>query len=85
MEPGEFLRAPLGALRTPVCRIGLSASYLPGRETVYRALEEGLNYFFFSGVDYQFRRRGVSAAKILHVTLSGVAGATPLRVAGATM
>jgi aryl-alcohol dehydrogenase-like predicted oxidoreductase len=56
MEPREFLRAPLGALRTSVCRIGLSASYLPGRETVYRALDEGLNYFFFYGVDYQMIR-----------------------------
>lgn len=56
MEPREFLRAPLGALRTRVCRIGLSGSYLPGRETIFKALDEGLNYFFFYGFDYQMIR-----------------------------
>ena len=53
MPSREFLRAPLGALRTPVCRIGLSASYRPGRETVFKAIDEGLNYFFFYGFDTQ--------------------------------
>ena len=56
MEPQEFLRAPLGALQTPVCRIGLSATYRPGRETLYKALDEGLNYFFFFGIDTQMTR-----------------------------
>ena len=49
----DFLRAPLAQLGTPVCRIGLSASYRPGRHTVYKALDEGLNYFFFYGIDSQ--------------------------------
>jgi predicted aldo/keto reductase-like oxidoreductase len=47
----QFLRAPLAKLGTPTCRIGLSASYRPGRETVIRALDEGLNYYFFFGID----------------------------------
>lgn len=47
----QFLRAPLAKLGTPTCRIGLSASYRPGRETVIRALDEGLNYYFFFGFD----------------------------------
>jgi predicted aldo/keto reductase-like oxidoreductase len=49
----EFLRGPLGKLGTPVCRLGLSATYRPGRATIHRALDEGLNYFFFFGIDNQ--------------------------------
>jgi aryl-alcohol dehydrogenase-like predicted oxidoreductase len=49
----DFLRAPLGRLGTPVCRLGLSASYRPGRATVHKALDEGLNYFFYFGCDGQ--------------------------------
>jgi aryl-alcohol dehydrogenase-like predicted oxidoreductase len=56
MQREEFLRAPLGALRTPVCRIGFSATYRPGRETIFKALDEGLNYFFFFGIDTQMTR-----------------------------
>ncbi|MBS1857200.1 MAG: aldo/keto reductase [Acidobacteria bacterium] len=50
MQP-DFLRAPLPGLGTHACRIGLSATYRPGRETVKRALDEGLNYFLFFGFD----------------------------------
>src|SRR6478672_4312187 len=56
MQPQGFLRAPLGAFRRPVCRIGLSATYRPGRETIYKALDEGLDYFFFFGIDNQMTR-----------------------------
>ena len=49
----DFLRAPLAKLGTPVCRIGLSASYRPGRVTVHKALDEGLNYFLYFGFDNQ--------------------------------
>jgi aryl-alcohol dehydrogenase-like predicted oxidoreductase len=48
-----FLRAPLARFGTPVCRIGLSATYRPGRETVFKALDEGLNYFMYFGFDSQ--------------------------------
>ncbi len=47
----EFWRAPLARLGTRACRIGLSATYRPGRATVMRALDEGLNYFLFFGFD----------------------------------
>ena len=47
----DFLRAPLGKFGTPVSRIGLSATYRPGRPTVHRALDEGLNYFLYFGFD----------------------------------
>jgi aryl-alcohol dehydrogenase-like predicted oxidoreductase len=49
----DFLRAPLGKLGTSVCRLGLSATYRPGRVTIHKALDEGLNYFFFFGIDNQ--------------------------------
>src|ERR1017187_7303089 len=47
----DFLRAPLGKIGSPVCRIGLSATYRPGRQTVFKALDEGLNYFLYFGFD----------------------------------
>jgi len=49
--PRDFLRAPLAKLGTPVCRVGLSATYRPGRRTVHKALDEGLNYFLYFGFD----------------------------------
>jgi aryl-alcohol dehydrogenase-like predicted oxidoreductase len=52
----DFLRAPLAKLGTPVCRIGLSATYRPGRVTVHKALDEGLNYFLYFGFDNQMVR-----------------------------
>jgi aryl-alcohol dehydrogenase-like predicted oxidoreductase len=52
----DFLRTPLGKLGSPVCRIGLSATYRPGRATVHKALDEGLNYFFFFGIDSHMTR-----------------------------
>jgi aryl-alcohol dehydrogenase-like predicted oxidoreductase len=51
VSPDEFLHSTLGRNGPPVFRLGLSASYRPGRQTVYRALDEGLNYFFFFGFD----------------------------------
>jgi aryl-alcohol dehydrogenase-like predicted oxidoreductase len=36
-----------------VCRLGLAATYRPGRATIHKALDEGLNYFFFFGIDTQ--------------------------------
>ena len=47
----EFWRGPLGKFGTPVSRVGLSATYRPGRETVWKALEQGLNYFLYFGFD----------------------------------
>ncbi len=36
-----------------VFRLGLSASYLPGKRTVRAAIDEGVNYFFCYGFDFQ--------------------------------
>ncbi len=36
-----------------VCRLGLSASYHPGREAIHAALDAGLNLFFCFGFDNQ--------------------------------
>ena len=52
----DFLRRPLAKLGTPVCRVGLSATYRPGRVTVHKALDEGLNYFLYFGFDNQMVR-----------------------------
>lgn len=70
----EFLRAPLGKLGTPVCRIGLSATYRPGRATIYKALDEGLNYFLFFGFDNQMigaLRDSIGARRDQYVLASG--------------
>ena len=48
---GDFLHTTLGKTGLPVHRLGLSATYRPGKGTVRRAIEEGLNYFFCFGVD----------------------------------
>jgi aryl-alcohol dehydrogenase-like predicted oxidoreductase len=49
----DFLYTALGKYPTPVFRVGLSATYRCGRKTIYKALDEGFNYFFFFGIDTQ--------------------------------
>jgi aryl-alcohol dehydrogenase-like predicted oxidoreductase len=51
----EFLVSPFGNLGRTVHRLGLSASYRPGRETVHRALDAGLNVLFCYGFDGQMK------------------------------
>lgn len=34
-------------------RLGLSASYWPGKKTIHRAIDAGINYFFAYGFDHQ--------------------------------
>lgn len=82
----DFLNAPLGKLGTPVCRIGLSASYRPGRKTIYKALDEGLNYLFFYGFDSQMTsvlRDAIQAHRDRYVLATGaynlIIGHTNLR------
>ena len=41
----------LGKTGITVSRLGLSASYRPGKQTIYKALNEGVNYFFGYGFD----------------------------------
>ena len=44
---------PFGSTGISVTPLGLSASYLPGKNTVYAAAEEGINLFFAFGFDLQ--------------------------------
>jgi predicted aldo/keto reductase-like oxidoreductase len=70
----DFLRVPLGKVATPVCRIGLSATYRPGRQTVFKALDEGLNYFLYFGFDNQMTsvlRETVPARRDQYVLATG--------------
>lgn len=47
---------PLGRTGIDVTPLGLSASYFPGKKTVYTAAEEGINLFFAFGIDMQMTR-----------------------------
>lgn len=49
----DFLHTTLGNTGIKVHRLGLSSSYRPGKKTVYKALDEGLNFFFCYGFDSQ--------------------------------
>lgn len=49
----DFLHGTLGKAGLPVFRLGLSASYRPGKEIIYKALDEGVNFFFMYGFDNQ--------------------------------
>ncbi len=42
----RFESARFGEERKPVFRLGFAATYRPGREAVYKAVDEGVNYFF---------------------------------------
>ena len=44
-------RAQLGRTNWSVLRLGFSASYRPGKKTVHRAFDEGVNFFFGFGMD----------------------------------
>lgn len=52
----DFQFTTLGRTGIRAFRLGLSASYLPGQRTVERALDEGVNYFFCYGFDFQMIR-----------------------------
>ena len=52
----DFLHAPLGRTGRTVFRLGLSASYRPGRDAIVYALDHGVNYFFAYGFDSQMIR-----------------------------
>jgi aryl-alcohol dehydrogenase-like predicted oxidoreductase len=51
--PHNFLETTLGDTGLNVHRLGLSASYWPGKKTIYKAIDKGVNYFFGYGFDYQ--------------------------------
>ncbi|OGC91498.1 MAG: hypothetical protein A2W25_00540 [candidate division Zixibacteria bacterium RBG_16_53_22] len=48
---GDFVQGVLGKTGIKVTRLGLSATYRPGKETILKALDEGVNYFFCYGFD----------------------------------
>jgi len=54
MNP-DFTHATLGRTGIPVHRLGFSASYRPGKQAVFTAVDEGINYFFGYGFDTQMR------------------------------
>ncbi len=68
----EFLTGRVGALETPVFRLGLSATYRPGERTIRTALDEGVNYLFAFGMDTQMnsviRSLGARREKVLIAT-----------------
>jgi len=49
----DFLHTSFGKTGWPVFRLGLSASYRPTAETVFKAFDEGVNLFFGYGFDGQ--------------------------------
>ena len=49
----DFQHSTLGRTGERVLRLGLSASYRPGTETIRHAFEEGVNFFFGYGFDRQ--------------------------------
>jgi len=51
--PENFSETVLGRTGIPIRRLGLSASYFPGKKAVYHAIDAGLNLFFCYGWDVQ--------------------------------
>jgi len=49
----SFTHTTLGKSGLRVHRLGLSATYRPGKKTIYKAVDEGINFFFFFGMDNQ--------------------------------
>ncbi len=49
----DFNHTVLGKTGFPVHRLGLSATYRPGKKTIYKAIDEGINFFFVFGFDTQ--------------------------------
>jgi aryl-alcohol dehydrogenase-like predicted oxidoreductase len=56
MRAHSFTHTTLGQTGLSVHRLGLSASHWPGKRTVHKALDAGLNYFFAYGFDWQMIR-----------------------------
>jgi len=49
----DFLHTTFGKDGPEVFRLGLSATMRPGKKTVYKAIDEGINFFFAYGFDTQ--------------------------------
>jgi aryl-alcohol dehydrogenase-like predicted oxidoreductase len=52
----DFKRAVLGKTGIEVSRFGLSGTYRPGKETIHKALDAVINYFFCYGFDSQMTK-----------------------------
>jgi aryl-alcohol dehydrogenase-like predicted oxidoreductase len=51
--PQDFLHAKLGRTGASVFRLGLAATYRPGKRAIHEALDQGVNYLFYFGIDSQ--------------------------------
>lgn len=49
----DFAHGVLGRTGMPVHRLGLSATYRPGKKAIFKALDGGINFFFAFGWDTQ--------------------------------
>jgi len=52
----DFSHTTLGRTGLKVFRLGLSATYWPGKKIIYKAIDEGINFFFFFNFDLQMVR-----------------------------
>jgi aryl-alcohol dehydrogenase-like predicted oxidoreductase len=52
----DFTHTTLGRSDLAVHRLGLSATYRPGKKAIYKALDAGINCFFAFGIDAQMMR-----------------------------
>jgi len=49
----DFTHTMLGRTGIKVHRLGLSATYRPGKQTIYKAIDAGVNFFFCFSIDTQ--------------------------------
>jgi aryl-alcohol dehydrogenase-like predicted oxidoreductase len=49
----DFTHTTLGKTGLRVHRLGLSASYYPGKKVIYKSMDAGINLFFGFGLDFQ--------------------------------
>jgi aryl-alcohol dehydrogenase-like predicted oxidoreductase len=65
---------PFGSTGISVTPLGLSASYMPGKKTIYRAVDEGIDLFFAFGIDLQMThalRKIMSSSRNKFVLVTG--------------
>jgi aryl-alcohol dehydrogenase-like predicted oxidoreductase len=74
MTEEDFLHTNLGRTGIKVHRLGLAATYRPGRSVIGKALDAGLNYLFFYGFDTHmtgFLRREIQVNRDRFVLATG--------------
>jgi aryl-alcohol dehydrogenase-like predicted oxidoreductase len=70
----DFRSAILGRTGLKVLRLGFAGTYRPGKEAIHRALDAGINYFFFFGIDTQLikvLREAIRGRRESYVLASG--------------